>query len=76
MDGRLPSVKALDEEFQELLQEKKELYAEYKPAKERMQELLMAKQNVERFLNLQEMRDYFAVIAPEPLLRENHQYSY
>jgi hypothetical protein len=57
VDGKLPSVKALDEEFQELLQEKKELYAEYKPAKERMQELLMAKQNVERFLNLQEMQE-------------------
>lgn len=56
-DGQLPSVKALDEEFQKLLQEKRELYAEYKPAKERMQELLMAKQNVERFLNLQEMQE-------------------
>lgn len=57
MDGKLPTVKALDEEFQKLLQEKKELYVEYKPAKERMQELLMAKQNVERFLNLQEMQE-------------------
>lgn len=57
VDGKLPSVKALDEEFQKLLQEKKELYTEYKPAKERMQELLMAKQNVERFLNLQEMQE-------------------
>ena len=57
VDRKLPSVKALDEEFQKLLQEKRELYAEYKPAKERMQELLMAKQNVERFLNLQEMQE-------------------
>lgn len=57
VDGKLPTVKALDEEFQKLLQEKKELYAEYKPAKERMQELLMAKQNIERSLNRQDMQE-------------------
>ena len=57
VDGKLPTVKALDEEFQKLLQEKKELYAEYKPAKERMQELLMAKQNIEKFLNRQDMQE-------------------
>ena len=57
VDGKLPTVKTLDEEFQKLLQEKKELYAEYKPAKERMQELLMAKQNIERFLNRQKVQE-------------------
>ena len=57
VDGKLPTVKALDEEFQKLLQEKKELYAEYKPAKERMQEQLMAKQNIEKFLNRQDMQE-------------------
>ena len=57
VDGKLPTVKELDEEFQKLLQEKKELYAEYKPAKERMQELLMAKQNIERFLNRQDVQE-------------------
>ena len=57
VDGKLPTVKALDEEFQKLLQEKKELYAEYKPAKERMQELLMAKQNIEKFLNRRDMQE-------------------
>ena len=40
-----------------MLQEKKELYAEYKPAKERMQELLMAKQNIEKFLNRRDMQE-------------------
>ena len=49
-DGPIPTIRELDAEFQELLQEKRQLYSEYKIARAEMQELLTAKENVEQFL--------------------------
>ena len=44
---KLPTLKALDEEFVTLLSRKKKAYAEYKEAKKEMQELLIVKSNVD-----------------------------
>lgn len=54
-DGPIPTIRELDEEFQKLLQEKRQLYSEYKIARAEMQELLTAKQNVEQFLGKQNL---------------------
>lgn len=54
-DSPIPTIRELDAEFQKLLQEKRQLYSEYKIAKAEMQELLTAKQNVEQFLGKQNL---------------------
>ena len=46
---KLPKVKELDAEYSKLLTEKKVRYPDYRKAKEKMQELLRAKRNVEMF---------------------------
>lgn len=47
---KLPKIKDLNQEFSEILAAKKADYAEYKKVKEEMQELLIAKQNIETLL--------------------------
>lgn len=54
-DGPIPTIRELDAEFQKLLQEKRQFYSEYKTARAEMQELLIAKQNVEQFLGKQNL---------------------
>ena len=51
---KLPSLKALDEEYSTTLARKKKSYAEYKEAKKEMQDLLNVKQNVDRILNIED----------------------
>ena len=50
--GKVPSRKALDEEFHRLLTEKKQAYAEYRQVKKEMQEYLIAKQTIEHILGI------------------------
>ena len=50
--GKVPSRKALEEEFHRLLTEKKQAYAEYREVKKDMQEYLVAKQTVEHILGI------------------------
>ena len=54
LEGGIPKIKDLNQEYSELLQKKKEAYAEYRMIKEENKELHMAKHNLERFLNQQE----------------------
>ena len=49
--GKLPKVSALNAEFDRIVSEKRELYSEYREAKKEMQELLIAKQNIEVLFN-------------------------
>ena len=51
---KLPSVKALREEYKELLARKRKAYAAYKRAREEMKELYNVKSNVEHLLNIPE----------------------
>lgn len=51
-DKKKPSIKALNTEYAELLAEKKAAYAEYRKAREEMKELLTAKANIDRILEL------------------------
>ena len=44
---KLPSVKELNAEFNTLVEEKRKAYAEYREAKEKMQDYVIARQNVE-----------------------------
>ena len=48
----LPTIKALNTEYAELLAEKKVAYADYRKAREEMKELLTAKANIDRILEL------------------------
>lgn len=50
---KLPSVKDINAEYAELLAKKKAAYAEYREAKEEMQELLTVKANVDRILGIE-----------------------
>lgn len=52
---KLPTVKTLQTEYATLDAEKKKLYQGYRPAREEMIALLMAKQNVERILGMTSM---------------------
>ncbi len=47
---KLPTVKALQEEYSELLDKKKKAYAKYHSTKKEMQEIVTAKANIVRFL--------------------------
>ena len=49
---KLPTIKALNTEYAELLVEKKAAYADYRKAREDMKELLTAKANIDRILEL------------------------
>ena len=53
-DKKIPSRKFLHEEFHQLLTEKKKAYAEYRQVKKDMQEYLVAKQNVEHILGIEQ----------------------
>lgn len=58
LDGKkVPSRKALDEEFHQLLTEKKQAYAEYRQVKKEMQEYLIAKQTVEHILGIDRKKE-------------------
>lgn len=54
---RRKSAKALHEEFNQLLVEKKQAYAEYRQVKKDMQEYLIAKQTVETILNIDKKKE-------------------
>lgn len=49
---KLPTIKSLQTEEQELLQAKNQAYGKYKKAKTEMQDILNAKMNIDRILNL------------------------
>ena len=53
---KLPTVKALREEYAPMLEEKKKAYREYKQAQAEMRELISAKTNVDRLLNISDTR--------------------
>ena len=54
---KLPKVKELSAEYQELLAEKRKLYPEYRRAREEMRELLTVKANVDQLLNRWEKKE-------------------
>lgn len=54
---KIPKVKELNEEFHQLLTEKKKAYAEYRQVKKDMQEYLIAKQTVENILGIERRKD-------------------
>ena len=54
---KLPKIKELQTEYAQLLEEKKKNYAEYRRSREEMRELLTAKANVDRFLNMEAEHD-------------------
>lgn len=54
---RIPSRKSLDEEFHQLLTEKKQAYTEYRQVKKEMQEYLIAKQTVEHILGIDRKKE-------------------
>ena len=49
---KLPTIKALNTEYAELLADKKAARADYRKAREEMKELLTAKANIDRILEL------------------------
>lgn len=58
LDGKkVPSRKVLDEEFNQLLTEKKKAYAEYRQVKKEMQEYLIARQTVENILGIDRKKE-------------------
>ena len=54
---KLPKVKDLQAKYTRLLEEKKKTYAEYRRSREEMRELLTAKANVDRILNMETEHD-------------------
>ena len=49
---QIPSIRALQDEYAELVEKKKALYPEYRKLRDEMRALLTAKANVERMMNL------------------------
>ena len=54
---KLPTIKILQAEYAQLLDEKKKAYGEYRRSREEMRELLTAKANVDRILNMEAEHD-------------------
>jgi hypothetical protein len=57
IEGKLPKIKELNQEYSEVLQEKKKTYAEYRQAKQDMKDIQMAKYNVDLFLKFEEQKE-------------------
>ncbi len=51
---KLPKVKELSEQYMEVLAEKRKLYGEYKEARKEMMDMKIAKQDIDRFLKIDE----------------------
>ena len=51
---KLPKIKELSEQYREVLAEKRKLYSEYKKAKKEMMDVKIAKQDIDRFLKIDE----------------------
>ena len=51
---KLPTIKSLNDEFAELIRQKKSLYSEYSSARDEMRELLIHKSNVDKILGADE----------------------
>ena len=47
----------MNQEYSEVLQEKKKTYAEYRQAKQEMKDIQMAKYNIDLFLKFEEQKD-------------------
>lgn len=54
LDGKIPKVKELNAEYAELLARKKQAYSGYHEAKKEMQDYLIAKQNIDQLLGIDE----------------------
>ena len=54
IDGKIPKIKELNAEYDQILSEKKKTYAEYRQAKQEMKEYQTAKYNIEQFLKKEE----------------------
>ncbi len=52
--GKLPTIRELNQEFEQVLQEKKKTYAEYRKARQEMKDYQTAKYNVDQFLKKEE----------------------
>ena len=50
---KLPTIKAINAEYAELIEKKKSAYAEYRKARDEMKELLIVKTNVDRILGIE-----------------------
>ena len=55
--GKLPTVKQLNEEFKEVLAEKKKNYSEYREAKKSMQDYVKAKHNIDEFMRQEQLQN-------------------
>ena len=54
VDGPIPKIKELNAEYERILKEKKETYAEYRQAKQELKDYQTAKYNVDQFLKKNE----------------------
>lgn len=54
IQGKIPSIRELNQEYAEVLQEKKKTYAEYRKARREMKDYQTAKYNVDQFLKKEE----------------------
>ena len=50
IEGKIPKIKELNQEYEQVLQEKKKTYAEYRQARQEMKDIQTAKYNVDQFL--------------------------
>ena len=52
--GKIPSIRELNQEYEQVLKEKKKTYAEYRQARQDMKDIQTAKYNVDQFLKKEE----------------------
>lgn len=57
IEGKLPTIRELNGEYNQILQEKKKTYAEYRQAKQDMKDLQTAKYNVDRLLKPEQSKE-------------------
>lgn len=55
--GKLLTVKQLNEEFKEVLAEKKKSYSEYREAKKRIEDYVKAKHNIDEFMKQEQLQN-------------------
>ena len=57
IEGKLPTIRELNAEYNQVLQEKKKTYVKYRQAKQDMKDLQTAKYNVDRLLKFEESKE-------------------
>ena len=73
IEGTIPKIKNLNQEYNEVLQEKKKTYSEYRQARQDMKDYQTAKYNVDQFLKTDDQSQQEAINLQNQIMQMRMQ---